>query len=120
MELNTPFDYHQWPFYIDSLSRRIPLLRQALHGSNSRQVKSAPAYSQPDNLVMDGSFQEEILNSGFDWRYTPRAKFHNLDKANFTLETALYDWHTTETAATLASFNTSPRSPVHAIAFPHG
>lgn len=85
MQLNAPFDYHQSLFYIDSL-----LQTRAVVEANDawKQLASKSpalrAYSQPDNLVTDASFTQEILNSGFDWRYTPRPRIAvALDKAEF-------------------------------------
>lgn len=73
MELKEPFDFHDGLFYIDSLIQA-HAVASACDGWKqlSRRSKALAAYSQPDNLVMDGSFSHEILNSGFDWRYTVR------------------------------------------------
>jgi thioredoxin-like negative regulator of GroEL len=85
MQLKTVFDYHQGLFYIDSLirARSVAQASDAWKQLSSRS-KELQAYSQPGNLVMDGSFTQEILNSGFDWRYTPRPQIAvTLDRAEF-------------------------------------
>jgi len=42
------------------------------------------AYSEPNNLITDPSFSQEILNSGFDWRYIPQPQITvSLDKSEF-------------------------------------
>jgi hypothetical protein len=73
MKLKQSFDYHDALFYVDSLleARAVENATDAWMQLASRS-KAMQAYSHPDNLVVDGSFSEEILNSGFDWRYTPR------------------------------------------------
>jgi len=75
MQLKTSFDYHQSLFYVDSLLQAgaVAEATDAWRQLASRS-KALQAYSQPDNLIMDASFNEEILNSGFDWRYTPKPK----------------------------------------------
>jgi tetratricopeptide (TPR) repeat protein len=72
MKLNTTFDFHQGLFYIDSLikTHAVQQASDAWKQLSSRS-KALQAYSQPGNLVMDPSFTQEILNSGFDWQYTP-------------------------------------------------
>ena len=85
MELKTVSDYHQDLFYIDRLlqARDVALASDAWKQLSSKS-KELQAYSQPDNLIMDGSFSQEILNSGFDWRYTPRPQIAvTLDTGEF-------------------------------------
>jgi thioredoxin-like negative regulator of GroEL len=85
MELKTVSDYHQDLFYIDRLlqARDVTLASDAWKQLSSKS-KELQAYSQPDNLIMDGSFSQEILNSGFDWRYTPRPQIAvTLDTGEF-------------------------------------
>ena len=73
IQLKTPFDYHQALFYIDNLlkTRSVDSANDAWKQLSSKS-KVLQAYSRPGNLVMDGSFSQEILDSGFDWRYIPR------------------------------------------------
>ena len=75
MQLKTSFDYHQSLFYVDSLLQAgaVAEASDAWKQLMSRS-KALQAYSQPGNMVTDASFNREILNSGFDWRYTPKPK----------------------------------------------
>ncbi len=75
MQLKTSFDFHQSLFYVDSLLQAgaVAEATDAWKQLASRS-KALQAYSQPGNLIMDASFSQEILNSGFDWRYTPKPK----------------------------------------------
>jgi hypothetical protein len=74
MRLKVPFDYRQSLFYVDDLiqagraDQGSQIWRQL--GERSTELH---AYIQPKSLVMDGSFAQEILNSGFDWRYNPNS-----------------------------------------------
>ena len=73
MQLKPPFDYHQALFYVDNL-----LQAKDADGAEktweqlASKSKTLQAYLRPGDLIVDGSFTQEILNSGFDWRYTPR------------------------------------------------
>jgi hypothetical protein len=73
MQLQVPFDYHRSLFYIDGLlqAQKVARASEAWQDLASRS-KELIAYTEPDNLITDPSFAYEILNSGFDWRYTPR------------------------------------------------
>jgi tetratricopeptide (TPR) repeat protein len=74
LRLNRGFDYHQALFYVDGL-----LSKRDVAGANEawKQLASRSAtldhYSRNDNLVLDGDFAEEILNAGFDWRYSAQS-----------------------------------------------
>jgi tetratricopeptide (TPR) repeat protein len=72
MGLNIGLDYHAGLFYVDRLLQA-HLAEQAFDAWKELSSRSTvlQAYSQPNNLIMDGSFTHEILNSGFDWRYNP-------------------------------------------------
>ena len=85
MHLNAPLDFHHGLFYIDSLiqARSVPEASEAWKQLMSRS-RVLQVYSQPDNLVMDGTFTQEILNSGFAWRYVPKLQIAlALDKSEF-------------------------------------
>lgn len=85
MQLKTPLDYHQGLFYIDSLlqAHAVTPASDAWKQLASRS-KELEAYSQQGNLITDGSFSQEILNAGFDWRYNPRPQIAvTLDKTEF-------------------------------------
>ena len=85
MQLTIPFDYHQGLFYVDNLlqARAVAQASDVWKQLSSRS-RALQAYSEQNNLVTDGSFNQEILNSGFDWRYTPRPHIAvTLDSAEF-------------------------------------
>jgi len=85
MQLRAVFDYHEGLFYIDSLiqAHAVALARDVWKQLSSTS-EALEAYSRPDNLITDGSFSQDILNSGFDWRYTPRPQIAvTLDRAEF-------------------------------------
>ena len=85
MQLKTVPDYHQSLFYIDGLLEAHIVAQASVAWKElSSRSQALQAYSQPDNLITDGSFTQEILNSGFDWRYTPRPQIAvTLDKSEF-------------------------------------
>jgi hypothetical protein len=85
MHLNAPLDFHQALFYIDNLieARSVPEASEAWKELMSKSTV-LQAYSQPNNLITDGTFAQEVLNSGFDWRYTPKSQITiALDKSEF-------------------------------------
>jgi hypothetical protein len=85
MQLNEVPDYHECLFYIDSLLREgtVAQANDAWKQLTSRSA-ALKAYVQPNNLVMDGAFTQEILDSGFGWRYTQRPQVSvALDRAEF-------------------------------------
>jgi Carbohydrate binding domain len=75
MQLRNNLDYRSSLFYVDDLlhAHRVA---QATAAWKQLNKLSAPlqAYAQPGNIVTDGSFSQEILNSGFDWRYNPNSQ----------------------------------------------
>lgn len=88
IQTKVAFDYHQPLFYIDEL-----LKAHAVDEANEAwkqllsQSQALRAYEQPNNLVMDGAFTQEILNSGFDWRYNPSPQISlTLDNTEFHSE----------------------------------
>jgi hypothetical protein len=85
VHLSAPLDFHEGLFYIDNLiqARSVTEASEAWKELMSRS-KALQAYSEPNNLVMDGTFAQEILNSGFDWRYAPKPQIAIvLDKSEF-------------------------------------
>jgi len=85
IQLKVSFDFHQGMAYIDTLLQA-GATTQAHDAWIQLSSVSKPlqAYSEPGNLIMDPSFTQEILNSGFDWRYTPRQQIAvSLDKSEF-------------------------------------
>jgi len=85
MQLKTAPDYHQGLFYIDHLLQAHDVARASDAWKQlSCRSKALQAYTQPDNLIMDGTFSQEILNSGFDWRYVPKPHIAvTLDRGEF-------------------------------------
>lgn len=85
MQLKPDFDFHLGLFYIDSLlhSHSVVQASDAWKQLTARS-KALQAYYQPGNLIADPSFMQEVLDSGFDWRYASRPQINvTLDKAEF-------------------------------------
>ena len=73
IHLKQPFDYHGALFYIDSLiDARAGDKALAAWRQLASRAPALQAYSSPRDLVQDSTFSQEILNSGFGWRYIPR------------------------------------------------
>lgn len=72
--LNREIDYRQALFYVDSLLQK-PDVARANEAWEQLASRSATLnrYSRTDNLVVDGGFEKEILNAGFDWRYAAQS-----------------------------------------------
>jgi tetratricopeptide (TPR) repeat protein len=74
LELDRQFDYRHALFYVDAL-----LQKQDVAGADEvwKQLAArSPAlnrYINPNNLIVNGDFAEEILDAGFDWHYAPQA-----------------------------------------------
>jgi len=85
MQLNNVPDYHACLFYIDALLHAGDVA-QASDAWRQLAARSAAvkAYFQPNNLVMDGSFTQEVLNSAFGWRFAQRPQISvALDRTEF-------------------------------------
>jgi Tfp pilus assembly protein PilF len=85
MNLKDEIDYRNSLFYVDDLLQA-HRVAQAVSAWKQLRERSAVlrAYAQPGNLITDGSFTQEILNSGFDWRYNPNSQIVvALDPAEF-------------------------------------
>ena len=72
-ELNRPFDYHDALFYVDTLlaSRDVAFAEQVWRQLAARSATFSSYQRSDQNLVVNGSFEGEILNTGFDWRIVP-------------------------------------------------
>jgi len=83
IQLNQPFDYRHALLYVDSLlqSRNIDEASDVWKQVVSRSTELR-GYSRPGDLIEDGSFSHEILNSGFAWHYTPRPNILAILDAN--------------------------------------
>ena len=72
LRLNRDFDPRSALFYVDGL-----LAKQDVAGAHNAwqqmvdRSSSLKPYITPDNLVVNASFDHEILNSSFDWHYSP-------------------------------------------------
>jgi tetratricopeptide (TPR) repeat protein len=73
-ELNKPVDAQRALFYVDALIDRRQAARanQAWEQLVAHSAMLAP-YGRKDNLLVDGGFEQPILNAGFDWRYSPES-----------------------------------------------
>ena len=72
MQLHQEFDYHQALFYVDRLIDAGDTMHAREAWNQLVSTSSALArYTTADNLVVNSSFAEDILNAGFDWRYFP-------------------------------------------------
>jgi hypothetical protein len=73
LQLNQPFDHEQVFFYLDHLldtgnvARALLVWQQLVSRSTVLH-----GHASTGNLVVNGAFLEDILNAGFDWRYTVR------------------------------------------------
>ncbi len=73
LQLNRAIDYRRSLFYVDALVQR----RDAAHANEvwEQLVSRSPAlarYVVDNDLVVDGGFEQPILNAGFGWRYSPQ------------------------------------------------
>jgi Carbohydrate binding domain len=59
----------------------------------------APYLSSPDNLIVNGGFEENVLNGGFDWQYIPQSH------AALTIDTSEFHSGTRSLAVTFDGFN---------------
>ncbi len=71
LQLNAAADYRNALFYVDALlqNREAGRAHQAWEQLASRSPALAH-YIVPGDLVVDGGFEQPILNAGFDWRYS--------------------------------------------------
>jgi hypothetical protein len=74
IQLHHEFDYHQALFYIDGLieTHQATPAREAWHQLASISPALA-RYLASDNLVVNNTFAEDVLNAGFDWHYYPNS-----------------------------------------------
>ena len=78
--LNAEMDYHSALFYVDRL-----LGWQDVVGAEKawKQIgehsAELGAYQSDQNLVINGSFENDVLNSGFDWRINPQGTTIKVD-----------------------------------------
>ena len=73
LQLNREFDPRSALFYVDGLlaTRDVAGARNAWQQIADRSSRLQP-YTTPDNLVVNASFEHEMLNAAFDWHYSAR------------------------------------------------
>jgi hypothetical protein len=73
LQLDQPFDFHQALFYMDTLIqfREIDRLIDAWSALVQRFPGQIGSHIATTNLIVNGSFEFEILNGGLDWRIAP-------------------------------------------------
>ena len=72
-QLRLPVDYHQALFYIsDLLSEGNTDTAERVRDQLAVLTPEFAKYASSDSLVVNGSFELEVLNGGFDWRLEHR------------------------------------------------
>jgi O-antigen ligase len=71
IQLDRKFDFREAVFYVESLLQAgdVDAAREAWQQIGKRASGFEP-YLPSENLVVNSSFESDILNTGFDWRYT--------------------------------------------------
>jgi hypothetical protein len=73
LQLNQPFDSQQAFVYVNHLLGTGDVTRARLVWEQLVSRSAAlHGYVSTENLIVNGGFLEDILNAGFDWRYTVR------------------------------------------------
>lgn len=71
LRLNEEIDYRQGLVYVDSLLQQRDIAgAEKAWDQLAAHSATLSHYGRMDRLVVDGGFEEEILNAGFDWRYS--------------------------------------------------
>ena len=89
--LKAPFDYRRALFYVDAQVQQRNVAR-AIEAWNQLAALSPllHEYGGSGNLVVNGGFDQELLNAGFDWHFEPRGgstaaldggEFHSADRS---------------------------------------
>ena len=71
MLLNQEIDYRQALFYVDGLIQQRDVA--SAKGAWDQLISHSATlshYGRTDNLVVNGGYEQGILNAGFDWRYS--------------------------------------------------
>jgi tetratricopeptide (TPR) repeat protein len=73
LELGLPFEPQAASGYLDALlqQRRVDELEAAWEALASRHPTVIPTRRGQSNLIVNGSFESDILNGGLDWRIAP-------------------------------------------------
>ncbi len=82
IDLNMEINYRDAMFYIDKLLawRNVEGAQQAWNHLGQRSAGFRAYQRSEQNLVVNGSFENEILNDGFGWRMNPEGTKINLDE----------------------------------------
>ena len=85
IQLNRQFDYKGVLFYVDDLLawRNVTAAKEAWRQLGERNEAFRLYEPRGDNLVVNGSFEGELLNSGFDWRLSSQATKVTVDDEIF-------------------------------------
>jgi hypothetical protein len=73
LELNLTFPLREALPYLDALirHRKLAELQETWSALSARFPGQIPSRNAGTNLILNGSFEHEILNGGFDWRIMP-------------------------------------------------
>jgi len=82
IDLNTEFNYHDAMFYVDNLlaAKDVQAAEQVWTQLGERSPGFRNYGRKPENLVINGSFEYEILNAGFGWRTNPQGTKIEVDE----------------------------------------
>jgi tetratricopeptide (TPR) repeat protein len=82
IDLNLNMDYHDALFYVDQLLvwRDVDAAQQAWKQIATRSPGFADYGRGDQNLMVNGSFEEDILKGGFDWRINPQGTAISVDE----------------------------------------
>ncbi len=71
LRLNEEIDYRQGLVYVDSLLQQRDIAgAEKAWDQLAAHSATLSHYGRMDKLVVDGGFEQAILNAGFDWRYS--------------------------------------------------
>lgn len=79
--LNTEIDYHAALFYIENLLgwKQIDAAEKAWQQLGERSPAFKAYQRKEQNLIVNGSFENEVLNAGFGWRINPQGTAISVD-----------------------------------------
>lgn len=80
-QLNVPWNYHDALFYVDKLLawHDVEGAERAWKEIAEHSAAFTPYQRGGPNLIINGSFEMDVLNSGFDWRINPQGAAINVD-----------------------------------------
>jgi tetratricopeptide (TPR) repeat protein len=79
--LGAPVNYRDALFYVDQLLawQDVEGAEKAWEQIGEHSTNFADYQKRKDNLAVNGSFENEVLNGGFDWRINPRGSTIKID-----------------------------------------